>query len=50
MFRKNKLNPEFKSINIRKETYAKLNLLSDQKGKDFSEMIEELMEGETITL
>lgn len=50
MFRKNKLNPGFKSINITDEVYTKLNLLSDQKGKDFSETIRELMEGETITL
>lgn len=50
MFRKNKLNPGFKTINITDEVYAKLNVLSDQKGKDFSETIEELMAGETITL
>lgn len=50
MFKKNKLNKGFKSINITDETYLKLNLLSDQKGKDFSETIKELMEGETITL
>ena len=50
MFRKNKTNPGYTTITITNETYTKLKVISDQKGNDFSQMLEELMEGETITL
>ena len=44
------IKPGFKTIRISDEVYRKLDILSDKKGKDFSKTIEELMEGETITL
>lgn len=50
MFRKDKTNPGYTTITITNETYTKLKLLSDKKENDFSQMLEELMEGETITL
>ena len=45
-----KKNSNFVSINIEKETYHKLQIISEQEDKTFTEIINEGLKGKTIHL
>ena len=45
-----KKNSNFVSINIEKETYHKLQIISEQEDKTFTEIINDCLKGKTIHL
>ena len=49
LFKKN-VSSDYTSINIKKELYYKLQLLSEMENKTFSEVIEDSLKGKTISL
>lgn len=49
LFKKN-VSSDYTSINIKKELYYKLQLLSEMENKTFSEVIDDSLKGKTISL
>lgn len=49
LFKKD-VSSDYTSINIKKELYYKLQLLSEMENKTFSEVIEDSLKGKTISL
>ena len=49
LFKKN-VSSDYTSINIKKELYYKLQVLSEMENKTFSEVIDDSLKGKTISL